>query len=185
MDVGRGEDGAEIRGRRLVMAGALGRLIGVVGLLAVLSQPVAGQMVDDMGSEIRSLGTVQVGDHQAGFVIGYGPDAAVLMLSVAGADGMPGYVPLFASTYRGIPAVTLDVFAAKAGDAIWVQSSWPGTEVLGYYRFGDAAALTPFGEQALLETAVPQGLSGGAVAFPPMEAGVVRKIASFYLADEP
>jgi hypothetical protein len=124
---------------------------------------------------------VALGDQEVQLLVTAADDAAMLVLGVKGEAGSPGYIPLFASTFRGIPAVTVDILAAKAGDAIWVQSSWPGNEVLAYYRLGEGAAMTGFGELALLTSPLPQSLSGGAVAFPAYDPQGVQKLASFYL----
>jgi hypothetical protein len=185
MDVGFGQDGAEKRWRWLVMPRAVGRVMAWFALCMALCQPVASQTVNGEGEEMRILGSVQIDQNVAGFVITYVDDAAFLMLSVAGDDGKAAYIPLFASTYRGIPSVTLDVFASQAAGAIWVQSSWPGSEVLAYYKFGAATALTPFGEMALLDTATPQRLSGGPVPFPALDPQTVSKRASFYVQETP
>jgi len=124
----------------------------------------------------RSLGAVQIGDHDVGLLIAYSDDAAILSLKVA--DGK--YVPLFASTYRGVPSVDLDIFASKSMDEIWVYASWPGEKVLAYHRFGTQSAITSFGKLDLLDTPFPMTLSGGPVPYPELDADTTIRMASFY-----
>lgn len=124
----------------------------------------------------RSLGAVQIGDHDVGILIAYTADSALLELNVA--DGK--YIPLFASTYRGVPTVDIDIFASNSLDEIWIQSSWPDSKLLAYHRFGTPSAITTFGKLDLLDTAFPATLSGGPVPFPEVDPEMTLKMASFY-----
>jgi hypothetical protein len=174
MDIGRGKDRAESQRRRgLVML----RTLALTGLLAMVSVPAKGQSLTADDGDLVAVGTVQVGAQEVGLLVSYADDAALLVLEVEEA----GYIPLFASTYQGVPAVKIDILAAKAGDAIWVQSNWPGNEMLAQYRFGDPTAVTGFGTMALLSSPLPQSLSGGVVAFPAPDPQETRIVASFYL----
>ena len=124
----------------------------------------------------RNLGAVQIGEHDVGLLIAYSGDAAILNLSVA--EGK--YIPLFASTYRGVPSVDIDIYASKAMDEVWVYTSWQDQQVLAYHRFGTQDAITSFGKLDLLDTPFPMTLSGGPVPFPERVADTTVKIASFY-----
>ncbi len=163
----------------------LHHVLSIVSLALVLGQPARGQTVMENDEATVSLGSVQIDDYAIGLLVAYAGDAAVLTASVTNGDAPAKFLPLFASTYRGMPAVTLDVLVSQSKDAIWVQSSWPGSEVLAYYRLGSTTAITPFGEMALLDTPMPQVLSGGPVPFPAIDPISVVKKASFYIqADE-
>jgi hypothetical protein len=167
------------------MTHVLRQVLGIVSLALVLGQPARGQTAMENDAPTVSLGSVQVDTYAIGLLIAYAGDAAVLTASVTHGDAPVKYVPLFASTYRGIPLVTLDVLVSQSKDAIWVQSSWPDNRVLAYYRLGAPKAITPFGDMALLDTPMPQVLSGGPVPFPAIDPLTVVKKASFYYqADE-
>jgi hypothetical protein len=155
------------------------RATGVIGLGAfvALFLPAAAQTVT---ADVVPIGAVQVGNHEASLVIAYAEDAAILMLAVEGVGGTTGFIPLFASTYRGIPTVTVDILATRAGDAVWVQSSLAANEVLAFYRFDESTAVTGFGTLDLLSAPLPQTLSGGVGAFPAFDPQAVQKLASFY-----
>ena len=160
------------------------RLAAIICVAMAMGQTSTGQTT--MGNENiqQVLGAVQLGQVSVKILIAYSADAAILELALPQAGG-DGYIPLFVSTYRGIPGVNLDVYATQAGDAIWVQSNWPDASVLAYHHLGSPTAITPFGEMALMDTAFPQSLSGGPIAFPAMDPKTTRKLASFYLADTP
>lgn len=159
-------------------------LFSIAGVAAAIAWASTGQTVMNKDNSIQVLGSVQVDQTTVKILIAYSADAAILELALPGAAGET-YAPLFASTYRGIPSVNLDVYVSGAGDQIWVQSSWPDAPVLAYHLLGSDSAITSFGETALLETAFPETLSGGAVAFPVPDPQSVRKLASFYHAETP
>jgi hypothetical protein len=125
------------------------------------------------------LGQVRIGNEATEFYIAYGPDEAILGFSVPDGGGGTRYFPMFASTYRGIPPVVLEVFASKAEDEMWVRSSWPGSEVLAYHRVGGDTAITQFGKVTFIKEPMPPYLSGGPIPFPEMIAGSVVKKATF------
>ena len=125
------------------------------------------------------LGQVRMGNEATEFYIAYGPDEGILGFSVPDAKGRARYFPMFASTYRGIPAVVLDIFVSEAEDQMWVRSSWPTAEVLAYRRIGADTAITQFGNVTFIREPMPKDLSGGPIPFPEMIAGNVLKKATF------
>lgn len=165
------------------MKSRLSMLLGFVCIALLSGPPAMGQVVTGNDRAERVLGSVQVDAHAIKLLITYGGDAAVLAFSVTDGGGPEKYGPMFASTYRGMPSVSLDIFVSKAGDAVWIQSSWPGSEVLAYHRLGSNEAVTPFGKKDLLDTPFPSVLSGGPVAFPEFDPRDVAKRASFYHRD--
>lgn len=130
------------------------------------------------------LGQVRMGNETTEFYIAYAYDVGILGFSVLQATGSDHYFPMYGSTYRGIPDVVLDVFVSKAGDQMWVRSSWPTAEVLAYRRKGADTAVTQFGNVTFLKEPLPQELSGGPIPFPKMIATRVVKKASFKISDE-
>jgi hypothetical protein len=166
------------------MTPTFGKGLGLLCVILALCQPAKGQTVMDDDSEVLVLGAVQVGAASLGVMITTSGDSALLELAISGDDDPTQYVPLFASTYRGIPSVTLDVYVAKSKDAVWVVSSWPDNAVLAYHKMGTDTAITAFGEMALLDAPVPEVLSGGPVPFPPMDPESTQKLASFYYVAE-
>lgn len=155
----------------------------VLGLawLAVISPDLAvSQAVIDGERTVRDLGSVQVDDLPVKLLIAYSGDSALLVFSVAMGGGPERYVPMFGSTYRGIPAVTLNVIVSKSRDQLWIQSSWPDSAILAHYRLGADTAITPFGAMGLLDTPFPEVLSGAPEGFPPFDPNAVWTLASFY-----
>jgi hypothetical protein len=131
------------------------------------------------------LGQVRIGNEATEFYIAYRTDAAILGFSLPDAAGGARYFPMYASTYRGVPSVVLDVFASKAEDEMWVRSSLPGGEVLAYHRIGADTAITQFGNVTFLKEPLPPYLSGGPIPFPEMTAASVLKKATFkHVADD-
>jgi hypothetical protein len=154
--------------------------LGLSWLAITFPDRAGGQAVIEDDRMILDLGSVHVGDASFKFLIAYSKDSALLAFSVAGSGGRERYVPLFASTYRGVPEVTLNAIVSKSKDQLWIQSSWPDNEILAYYRLGADAAITPFGTMGLLDTPFPQFLSGGPVGFPPFDPAGVQTLASFH-----
>ena len=155
-------------------------VLGLVFIVLAIHQPAASQVVIGNDMEELILGSAQVDKYTVKFQIAYGGDAAFLVFCVTDGKSPPKYAPLFASTYRGVPSVNLDIYASKSGDEIWVQSSWPGSEVIAYHRLGTNTAITQFGEMELLDSPVPQALSGGPIPFPELDQNSALKKASFY-----
>lgn len=146
-------------------------------LIVVLCRPVGAQMVMEEDEMQHTLGSVQVGSHTVGFVIAYAGDAAILDLFVRDAHGLTRYAPLFASTYRGVPSVDLDIYVSASKEELWVRSSWSGSEVLAYHRLGTDTAMTGFGENVLIDTPMVDELSGGPRPYPTIDG---ERIATFY-----
>lgn len=139
---------------------------------------------DDQSRKVVALGSTKIGKESIEFYIAYAPDAAVLGFSVVSNDGGGAeparYFPLYASTHRGIPPVTLDVFASKSEDPeMWVRSSWKDSETLAYRKAGAGTAITQFGETKSLPDPMPSHLSGGPIPFPPLAMDTAVKKASF------
>ena len=158
----------------------LGVFLGLAWLAVIFPNLTAGQAVIASDRTVLDLGSVQVDDVSVKFLIAYSGDSALLAFSVAKNGGRERYVPMFGSTYRGIPEIVLDVIVSKLKDQLWVQSSWPDSRILAYYRFGADTATTPFGTKGLLDTPFPEFLSGGAVGFPQFDPGGVRTLATFH-----
>lgn len=160
------------------------RLMAILAVVAAITQTATGQTVMEHEHAQQILGSVQVDQTPVTFLIAYSADAAILemALPLGGADR---YAPLFASTYRGIPAVGLDVYVSDAKDEIWVRSSWPDAQVLAYHHLGSDTAITPFGQMALLHSPFPDTLNGGPIAFPQMDPQRTQKAASFHIYDKP
>jgi hypothetical protein len=154
--------------------------LGSAWLAGISPNLAAGQAVIEGDRTVRDLGSVQVDDVSVKLLIAYSGDSALLEFSVAKSGGRERYVPMFGSTYRGIPAVTLNVIVSKFKDQLWVQSSWPDNAVLAYYRLGANTATTPFGTMGLLDTPFPEVLSGGPEGFPQFDSNGGSTLASFY-----
>lgn len=158
----------------------MARRIPLAALLVALAGlgPAAGQSVTGEERTQQPLGAVEIAGQSFGLAIAYRSDSAILELAVPQAGGAK-YLPLFASTTRGLPAMTVELYASAS--EIWVLSSLPGSPVLGYYRIGAGQGITGFGATALLDTPFPEALSGGPVPYPPFDPQTLRKTASFYL----
>lgn len=155
-------------------------LFAALGSCAARDDDAAGESEARQAMQKAVLGEVQVGSGPpTEFYIAYDSDAAILGFSVSDETGAVRYFPIFASTYRGIPSVTLDVFVSKTEDEMWVRSSWAGSEILAYHRVGADTAITQFGETAFFNEPMPERLSGGGGAFPELPMEQVVKKASF------
>jgi|GEM_PF-4490872 len=121
-----------------------------------------------------TIGNAAIGTDTLHFYIDADEDCAILGFSVRIGSGVR-YFPLYGSTYRGIAPVTLDVFASKSLEEVWVRSSWAGYETLAWYRTGSDTCLTRFGEIASSDKPFVSFLSGSVPQFPPMDtAGTVH-----------
>ena len=139
---------------------------------------------------LDTLKTVKIGEQSISLYVDYGTDSAVLGFSTRSDSVTPGdaidtdssesvqYFPLYASTYRGLPAVVLDVFVSKAEDEMWIRSSWVGYETLAHYRLGSGSATTRYGNVAAINTPTPVVLSGSPIAFAKMDENAVTKVAT-------
>lgn len=155
--------------------------LSLAWLALVYPNLAVGQAVIEKGDKtVLHLKSAQIDDVSVKLLIAYSGDSAILAFSVAKSGGRERYVPIFGSTYRGIPAVTLKIIVSKLKDQMWVQSSWPDSTVLAYYRLGADTAITPFGTMSLLDTPFPEFLSGGPVEFPQFDPSDVWTLVSFY-----
>jgi hypothetical protein len=132
--------------------------------------------------EFVPIGSMQVGAHSVQFHVHYGYDSAVLGFSVDSHAGRPRYFPMYCSTYRGMPPVTLDVFLSDTQEEMWVLSSWSGYETLAYYRVGSDRCTTGYGENSYFDTPTLQSIGGSSKRFPEMEPARVKKIATITYA---
>jgi hypothetical protein len=155
-------------------------VIGLTLLALTYVNAARGQPAGGGDRSVFDLGSVQIDDLSVKFLIAYGSDSALLEFSVARGGGRERYVPMFGSTYRGIPEISLKVVVSKSKDQLWVQSSWPDSDILAYYRLGADTATTPFGMKGLLDTPFPEFLSGGPVGFPHFDPSDVQTLATFY-----
>ena len=137
-----------------------------------------------------TLKTVKIGEHSIDLYVDYGDDSAVLgfttsndLVNSDNAAGMEDlaatqYFPLYASTYRGLPPVVLDIFVSSKQDEMWIRSSWKGHDTLAYHRLGSKNATTPYGNVAAINTPTPASLGGSPIAFPEMDEEEVSKVAT-------
>ncbi len=122
------------------------------------------------------LGEVRVGDEVERFYVAYGFDSAVLGFSVSVDAGPMRYFPIYGSTNRGIPSVTLEVFASRSEEEMWVRSSWKDNAILAYHRIGAETVIAEWGEMKFIEKPLPEVLSGGPLPFPALiMENVVKK----------
>lgn len=124
------------------------------------------------------IGAVRIGEWTAQFYVDFSPDSAVLGFRVDTAAG-PRYFPVYASTYRGLPPVTIEVVADSTGRDVWVRSSWSGYEVLAYHRPGTDRCLTRYGEIRSHAEPTPARLAGPAGQFPEVDAPQRARIGLF------
>ncbi len=130
--------------------------------------------------ERTSLGEVRVGNELVGLYIAYGFDSAILGFAVSIGAEPVRYFPIYASTDRGVPSVTLEVLASKSEGEMWVRSSWKDNEILAYHRVGTETAITGWGEVKFIEEPMPDQLSGGPLPFPEPTKGTVVSKATFH-----
>lgn len=125
-----------------------------------------------------SIGHAAIGADTLYFYIDADEDCAILGFSVRiGSAGMR-YFPLYGSTYRGIAPVTLDLFASKSLEEVWVRSSWTGHEILAWYRTGSDTCLTRFGEIASSDRPFVNSLAGSVPQFPSLDTAESVHIAT-------
>jgi hypothetical protein len=124
------------------------------------------------------LETLQIGAHCVRFYVNFGVDSAVLGFSVERDSGHQRYFPMYGSTYRGLPSVTLDVFVSDTQEVMWVHSDWFGYEILAYHRLGTDLCMTQYGEITSSDKPTPEIISGGTKGFPTMDTEKLSKIAT-------
>jgi hypothetical protein len=152
---------------KMVLAGAM--LVTLCGC----KLPGQGTAVN----EYTVLETVKVDATEVEFYIDLGTDSAILGFMVEDDSGKPRYFPMYASTYRGLPSVTLDVFVSNEKDAMWVRSSWKGYENLAVHELGTDTCLTRYGKISSFDEPTPETLGGGSGVFPEIDEGKVTKVA--------
>src|SRR5919112_6384944 len=124
------------------------------------------------------IDTLQIGTHRVQFYVDFGADSAVLGFSVEGDSGHQRYFPMYGSTYRGLPSVTLDVFVSENQEEMWAHSDWFGYEILAYHRLGTDLCITQYGEITSSDKPTPEIISGGTKRFPTMDTEKLSKIAT-------
>jgi hypothetical protein len=128
------------------------------------------------------LETLQIGAHRVRVYVDFGADSAVLGFSVEDDPGRQRYFPMYGSTYRGLPSVTLDVFVSDGQEEMWVHSDWFGYEILAYHRLGTDLCMTQYGEITSSDKPTPEIIGGGTKRFPPMDTEKLSKIATLKYA---
>jgi hypothetical protein len=121
------------------------------------------------------LETLQVGAHCVRFYVDFGADSAVLGFSVEGDSGHQRYFPMYGSTYRGLPSVTLEVLVSDTQEVMWVQSDWFGYEILAYHRLATDLCMTQYGEITSSDKPTPDIIVGGTIRFPTMDTEKLSK----------
>src|SRR5262245_1441886 len=101
------------------MKSILTAILGCTGCALFLAQPASAQVTPGQDQRELVLGAVQVDEYAVKLLVACSGDGALLELGVTQDDGPEKYVPMFASTYRGIPPVDLDVLVSKSEDEIW------------------------------------------------------------------
>ncbi len=124
------------------------------------------------------LESVRIGARSVQFYVDFGSDSAVLGFSVENDSRQQRYFPMYGSTYRGLPSVTLDVFVSDSQEEMWVHSSWFGYEILAYHRMGTDLCTTRYGEITSFDRPTPESLGGGARNFPEMDIEKVSRVAT-------
>jgi hypothetical protein len=119
---------------------------------------------------------IKISSHSVQFYIDFASDSAVLGFSVENDSGKQRYFPLYASTYRGLPTVRLDIFVSDSQEEMWVLSSWPGYETLAFYRIGTDHCTTRYGEIKAFDKPTPESLGAGTSRFPEMNIEKVTKL---------
>ena len=152
-------------------------MVPVVGVSPIHAAQVSEVPVANKKPDVV-LESVEIGSRSVQFYIDFGADSAVLGFSVESSSGQQRYFPMYGSTYRGLPAVTLDVFVSDSKEEMWVHSSWSGYEILAYHRMGTDRCITRFGEIHSFDKPTPESLGGGARPFPEMDIKKVSKVAT-------
>ena len=123
-----------------------------------------------VSTEFVALDSMKLGDRTVGFYVNYSYDDAVLGFSLPDENGRQRYYPMYGSTYRGMPDVTLEVFASPDDQQMWVTSSWGGTyDVIGYYGEGDDRSIEAF------DKPTPESFGNG-TPFPDLDRATARKV---------
>lgn len=158
---------------------ALGSKMSMVHdlLCSMLTVQASGTPAADEQPDVV-LESVQIGARSVQFYVDFGSDSAVLGFSVENDSGQKRYFPMYGSTYRGLPSVTLDVFVSDSQEEMWVHSSWQGYEILAYHRVGTDLCTTRYGEITSFDRPTPESLGGVAGPFPEMDFERVSRVAT-------
>ena len=143
--------------------------------------PVDGGAAPSPGKDRRPdvvLESTRIGTTPVDFYVDFGPDSAVLGFSIADATGRPRYFPMYGSTYRGLPPVTLEAFVSDTQQEMWVHSSWRGYELLAYHRLGTDRCATRYGEISSFAEPTPPLLGGTTTRLPPMDVDRASKVVT-------
>ena len=122
------------------------------------------------------LDSVKVGDRLIALYLNLGADSAVLGFTFPDEHGASLYFPMYCSTYRGLPAVTLGVYVSTDKNSMWVRSSWKGYEVIGYYGIIGGAPVTHFGDKTVFRKPTPDSVSVGKSNIPEMDPAKATKV---------
>lgn len=152
----------------------------IISFIFLFTKLQAEEHKNSTEKELIPLGITKIGKHTVAIEIAYSYDSAILVAVVSGKNGNSRYIPLVASTYRGISSLRLDILSPDSNSEIWISTSWPEQETVAHYRFGSEKAITPFGEVELLKTPFPQHLSGAPKSFQKKDGNTLKVRASFY-----
>lgn len=115
----------------------------------------------------------------------FGRDSAVLGLAIVRkGDRRPEYYPLYGSTYRGLPDCKVTVFIPEDTKKVWIESSWVGYEMLGYYDMDKNVCITRYGVQIPCDGPMPDSLGDGPrPRIPDIGRGQSGKRVTVHLSD--
>ncbi len=165
--------------RRIVLCLAVTILIGYGS-----ERPARADAPDGSREPDVTLDLVQISNGAVQFYLAFGADSAVLGFWAMNDSGDRRYFPMYGSSYRGIPPVTLEVFVSDTEEEMWVHSSWSGYEELAYHRIGTDRLTTVYGEMSSFEEPLPESLVGRTRAFPTMDTQNVSKVATLHYPDQ-
>jgi len=85
------------------------------------------------------LGATSVKQTNLEFYARYEYDIAVLGIAVHTTTGVPRYLPLYGSSYRGMPPIKIDAYLSKNHDGLWIEVLWAGrtAKPLAYFPLAD------------------------------------------------
>ncbi len=93
------------------------------------------------------LGTTSLNETTLEVYASYDYDCAVLGITVSTPNTEPRYLPLYGSTYRGLPPLKANLYVSDNRDGLWVFVAWDGRpeEQLEYFPLDNDGSpkLTP------------------------------------------